>query len=141
MWRFVRSDEDLLTVSLQKAHPASGPADRVAVNWAGQIGMLALEQLGALVHDGLEHEAAVDLLLKLGPGDPDSDVTFPLLFGDLTRALAARLHAHADRDGRVRRAAQSLSAAAESIAAAGEHVDQALEHLGVLSTSHTPASA
>ncbi|MFI9176133.1 hypothetical protein [Streptomyces lincolnensis] len=119
----------------------SGPGDRVAVARAGQIVMLALEQLGALVHGGLEHEAAVDQLLKLGPGDPDFDITLPLLFGEVTRALAARLDANADRDVRIRRAAQSLSAAAESLAAAGEHVGQALEHLGVLSTSRTPASA
>ncbi|MFF5147861.1 hypothetical protein ACFY6U_50535 [Streptomyces sp. NPDC013157] len=116
-------------------------SDRVAVGRAGQIAMLALEQLGALVHGGLDYDPAVDLLLKLTSGDPDCDITLPLLFGELPRAFADHLYAHADRDIRVRRAAQNLYAAAESITAAGDHVEQALEHLGVLSTSHTPASA
>lgn len=117
----------------------SGSTDRVAVNRAGQIAMLAMEQLGALVDGGLEYEAAVDLLLRLGPGDPDYDITFPLLVGDLMRGLADRLRAHADRDVRVRLAAQELTAAAGTITAVGEHVEQALVHLGALRS--TPASA
>ncbi|MFK0108641.1 hypothetical protein [Streptomyces sp. NPDC091217] len=72
-----------------------------------------MKQLGALAHDGLDDDPAIDLF-----------------FGELVRGFADRLYAHADRDIRVRRPAQHLHAAVESITAADDHV-----------ASPTPASA